>query len=99
MADPGPEPVYLRVLLHFRGNFVRDPASYVGETYLVTDMDFAAMNLAACVEYLDRFIGEPIEKLFYAERHMPLELGVRWIEDDADYAFFLDTGYEEPDLL
>ena len=98
MADPGPEPVYLRVLLHFRGNFVRDPASYVGETYLVTDMDFAAMNLAACVEYLDRFIGEPIEKLFYAERHMPLELGVRWIEDDADYALFLDTGYEEPDL-
>ncbi|KAL4570237.1 hypothetical protein LXL04_025888 [Taraxacum kok-saghyz] len=82
----------------FKGNFVRDPASYVGETYLVTDMDFAAMNLAACVEYLDRFIGEPIEKLFYAERHMPLELGVRWIEDDADYAFFLDTGYEEPDL-
>ncbi|KAL4561250.1 hypothetical protein LXL04_033413 [Taraxacum kok-saghyz] len=32
MADPGPEPVYLRVLLHFRGNFVRDPASYVRET-------------------------------------------------------------------
>jgi hypothetical protein len=60
-------------------------------------MDFAAMNLAACAEYLDRFIGEPIAKLFYAERHMPLELGLRWIEDDADYAFFLDTAYEEPD--
>ncbi|KAL4562553.1 hypothetical protein LXL04_034760 [Taraxacum kok-saghyz] len=96
MAYPGPDPVYLRVLLHFRGNFVRYPPSFVGETYLVTDMDFAAMDLVACVAYLDRFIGEPIENLFYAERNLPIELGIRWIEDDADYAFFLDTAYEEP---
>ncbi|KAL4591455.1 hypothetical protein LXL04_004421 [Taraxacum kok-saghyz] len=94
MADPGPKPIYLRVLLHFRGNFVRHPP-FEGETYLVTDMDLTAIDLVAYAEYLERFIGETVEKPFYAQHNRPLEVGIRWIEDDVDYAFFLYTTFEE----
>ncbi|KAL4581477.1 hypothetical protein LXL04_017693 [Taraxacum kok-saghyz] len=93
MAGVGPEPVYPKVILNFRGTFLRQSRSFEGEQYLVTDMDFAA-----CVAYLERFLGEPCEKLYYAERNKPLDIGIRWIEDDANYAFFLDTAYEEPDV-
>ncbi|KAL4591179.1 hypothetical protein LXL04_004130 [Taraxacum kok-saghyz] len=72
--------------------------SFEGEQYLVTDMDFAALDFDACVAYLERFLGEPCEKLYYAERNKPLDIGIRWVEDDVDYALFLDTAYEEPDV-
>ncbi|KAL4561002.1 hypothetical protein LXL04_033161 [Taraxacum kok-saghyz] len=32
----------------------------------------------------------------YSQRHVPFKKGIRFIEDDADYAFFLDTSLEEP---
>ena len=96
MADPGPEPVYLRVLLHFKENFLRHPPLFEDETYLVTNMDFTTMDFAARVEYLEMCIGEPIEKYFYAQHNIPLKVGIRWIEDDADDTFFLNTICEEP---
>ena len=98
MAGAGPEPVYPKVILNFRGTFVRQSRSFEGEQYLVTDMDFAALDFDACVAYLERFLGEPCEKLYYAERNKPLDIGIRWVEDDVDYALFLDTAYEEPDV-
>ncbi|KAL4562077.1 hypothetical protein LXL04_034268 [Taraxacum kok-saghyz] len=73
MADDGPHPVYLRVLLHFRGGFVHHISSYEGENYLVTNIDFVAIDLAACIEFLERFIGETCEKLVYSQCNQPLE--------------------------
>ena len=69
MAGAGPEPVYPKVLLNFRGTFVRQNRSFEGEQFLVTDMDFSALDFAACVAYLERFIGEPCEKSSYAQRN------------------------------
>ena len=80
MTDPGPDPLYLRVLLHFKDNFLRHLPSFEGETYLVTDRDFSTMDLTTCVECLERFIGEPHEKLFNTNHNRPLETGFWWIE-------------------
>ncbi|KAL4590360.1 hypothetical protein LXL04_003289 [Taraxacum kok-saghyz] len=96
MADPSPDPIYLRVLLHFKENFLRHPPLFEDETYLVDNMDFTTMDFAARFEYLEMCIGEPIEKYFYAQHNIPLEVGIRWIEDDTDYMFFLNTVFEEP---
>ncbi|KAL4559518.1 hypothetical protein LXL04_031658 [Taraxacum kok-saghyz] len=88
MVDDAGEPSYLKVELNLRGNFVRNPHGYVGERYLVTDMDFPALDFDDFISYLERFTGETFEKVYYSQRHVPFKMGIRYIEDDADYAFF-----------
>ncbi|KAL4556325.1 hypothetical protein LXL04_038973 [Taraxacum kok-saghyz] len=68
MGDEGPEPVNLKVNLHFKDAFVLHPSSYVGEKYLVTDMDFSVY-----MEFVERFVGESCEKVFYSQNNRPLE--------------------------
>ncbi|KAL4581649.1 hypothetical protein LXL04_006175 [Taraxacum kok-saghyz] len=41
---------------------------------------------------------EPVEKLYYCVPGMPLSTGIGWIEDDVDYAFWLDTGEENGEI-
>ncbi|KAL4590516.1 hypothetical protein LXL04_003448 [Taraxacum kok-saghyz] len=48
--------------------------------------------------FLLRFNGEDFEKVFYCLRNRPLSRGLRFIEDEVDYAHFIDTAYENPDL-
>lgn len=98
MADP--EPVYLKVDVNFNGGFIRHPCSYAGgERHLFTDVDFAGMNFEGFVFFLQHFFGQDFEKVYYRHRGRPLSTGIRWLENDLDYAFFLDTAYEEPDEL
>lgn len=95
MANNLPDPVYFKVRLHYNGTFVRHPCSYAeGESYLFTDFDFAAMNLHACGSWLERFTGSPCEGLFYCIPNKPLSTGIRPIENDLDYAQFLDEATE-----
>ncbi|KAL4578922.1 hypothetical protein LXL04_015054 [Taraxacum kok-saghyz] len=81
-----------------RGNFVRNPHGYVGEHYLVTDIDFAALDFDGFIAFLERYTGETFEKLYYSQRNQPFKSGIRYIEDDVDYVFFLDTTLEEPQV-
>jgi len=49
--------------------FVVNPHSYTGgNTFLFTDVDFAGMDLRECLIFLERFIGEPFEKMYYCLR-------------------------------
>ncbi|KAL4580762.1 hypothetical protein LXL04_016964 [Taraxacum kok-saghyz] len=51
-----------------------------------------------CYQLIEDRIGEPVEKLYYCVPGMPLSTGIRWIEDDVDYAFWLDTGEENGEI-
>ncbi|KAL4586919.1 hypothetical protein LXL04_011567 [Taraxacum kok-saghyz] len=64
----------------------------------VTDMDFPALDFEGFVAFLERFTGETFEKLYYSQRNRPFKTGIRYIEDDVDYAMFLDTGFEAPEV-
>ena len=97
MANEDGEPTYLKLDINMRGNFVRHPHGYVGERYLVTDMDLPALDFEGFVAFLERFTGETFEKLYYSQRNRPFKTGIRYIEDDVDYAMFLDTGFEAPE--
>ncbi|KAL4577023.1 hypothetical protein LXL04_013124 [Taraxacum kok-saghyz] len=98
MANEDGEPTYLKVDINMRGTFVRHPHGYLGERYLVTDMDLPALDFEGFVAFLERFIGETFEKLYYSQRNRPFKTGIRYIEDDVDYAMFLDTGFEAPEV-
>ncbi|KAL4571327.1 hypothetical protein LXL04_018085 [Taraxacum kok-saghyz] len=98
MVDNNMFGMYLKVDLNYNGLFVTNPRSYEGgEHFLFTDMDFVGLDYNGCMTFLERFTGEPFEKLFYCLRNRPLSTGIRFIEDDVDYAHFLDTAYEEPE--
>ncbi|KAI3767369.1 hypothetical protein L2E82_17465 [Cichorium intybus] len=98
MANNLPDPVYFKVRLHYNGTFIRHPCSYAeGETYLFTDLDFAAMNLHACGTWLERFTGSPCEKLFYCIPGKPLSTGSgleEWFDEDMNLVVS-DEGEDE----
>ncbi|KAL4581907.1 hypothetical protein LXL04_006441 [Taraxacum kok-saghyz] len=99
MAELYHHGVYLRVDVNYLGTFTTHPRSYSGgQKYLVTDMDFAALEYVEFVEFLLRFTGEVFEKVFYCQRNRPLSRGLRFKEDEKDYAHFIDTAYKDPDF-
>ena len=63
MAELYHDGVYLRVEVNYLGEFTTHPRSYSGgQKYLVTDMDFAALEYVEFVEFLLRFTGEAFER-------------------------------------
>ena len=68
MADDGGEPTYLKVEINMRGNFVRNPHGYVGERYLVKDMDFATLDFDGFFAFLERYTGKTTRKEIYPSK-------------------------------
>ena len=97
MAEVYHDGVLLVVDLNYNGVFVTNPRAYVGERALIDDVDFEHMDLEAFSTYLEGFVHRGFEKIFYCLRDRPLSTGIRFIEDEADYAHFLDEAYEEPE--
>ena len=88
-----------RVIVHYNGTFVRHPCGYVGgDEVLFPNTHWAGMTVQQCYQLIEDRTGEPVEKLYYCVPGMPLSTGIRWIEDDVDYAFFLDTGEENGEI-
>ena len=97
MADEYHDGVLLVVDVNYNGVFVTNPRAYVGDRQVVTDQDFAGMDLDEFATFLERFVGTGFQKIFYCQRDRPLSTGIRFIEDDLDYAHWLDEAYEEPE--
>ncbi|KAL4560686.1 hypothetical protein LXL04_032839 [Taraxacum kok-saghyz] len=75
------------------------PCGYVGgDELLFPNTHWAGMTVQECYQLIEDRTGEPVEKLYYCVPGMPLSTGIRWIEDDVDYAFWLDTGEENGEI-
>ncbi|CAH1453077.1 unnamed protein product [Lactuca virosa] len=96
MANP--YPIFLNVHLHYNGVFTRHPHRYTGgETFMFTDHDFYGMDLHGCCEFLERFVGEPFEKLYYSSRDLTMANGLRVITNEMDYQVFIVVSYQSPE--
>ncbi|CAH1414773.1 unnamed protein product [Lactuca virosa] len=92
------DPIFLKVRLHYNSVFTRHPHRYTGgETFMFTDHDFSGMDLHGCCEFLDRFVGEPFEKLYYLARDLTMANGLRVITNEMDYQVFIDVAYQSPE--
>ncbi|KAL4559625.1 hypothetical protein LXL04_031768 [Taraxacum kok-saghyz] len=81
------------------GTFVRHPCGYVGgDEVLFPNTHWAGMTVQECYQLIEDRTDEPVEKLYYCVPGMPLSTGIRWIDYDVDYAFWLDTGEENGEI-
>lgn len=55
------------------------------------------MDYGECVKFLERFIREPFENLYYS--YSPFSTGIRFVGNDMEYVDFLDTTYDELEIL
>ncbi|CAH1437918.1 unnamed protein product [Lactuca virosa] len=96
MANP--DPIFLKMHLHYNGVFTRHPRRYTGgDTFMFTDHDFSRMDLHGCCEFLERFVGEPLEKLYYSARDQTMANGLTVIANEMDYQLFIDVAYQAPE--
>nr|KAJ0199011.1 hypothetical protein LSAT_V11C600310970 [Lactuca sativa] len=93
-----------KVELNFEGVFLRDPFSYNhGIKFTFKDHDFSGMTYSECITFLEWFMQESINKLYYCEPDKPLLSGITAIRNDGDYvsfifyAFGVDEEEEEDD--
>ncbi|KAI3778940.1 hypothetical protein L2E82_08330 [Cichorium intybus] len=85
-----PEGVYAVVELNYQGVFRRCPFSYEdGMKFTFTEHDWASMNYAECVTFLEKFMHENCKKLYYCEPDEPMYKGLRPISNDVEYASFI----------
>lgn len=100
MTDNDDANAILKLHLHYNGDFTRHPCSYKGGDHiLITTIDWAGMNYRECCKFIERTTGVTVVKLYYCIPKKPLSIGIRFIEDDIDYAHFLDTAIEEDENL
>ncbi|CAI9302209.1 unnamed protein product [Lactuca saligna] len=90
-----PYPIFLKVHLHYNGVFTRHPHRYTGgDTFMFADHDFFEMDLHGCCEFLERFVGELFEKLYYSTCDLTMANGLRVIANEMDYQMFIDVAYQ-----
>ncbi|CAH1443587.1 unnamed protein product [Lactuca virosa] len=64
---------------------------------MFTDHDFSGMDLNGCCEFLERFVREPFEKLYYLIRDLTMANGLRVITNEMDYQVFIDVACQSPE--
>ncbi|CAI9281609.1 unnamed protein product [Lactuca saligna] len=75
--------------------FARNPIRYTGGiTQRFSDIDFAGMDKDRCVAFIERFIGEKCEKLYYCQPDIDFPKGLTLICNDPDYYDFIEIAYE-----
>lgn len=93
MTNVNPDVMHLKVDLNFDGVFVHYPFTYTDDKYfLFTDHDFVGMDFGECVTFLERFMKDPCEELYYYVPNVPLHSGLQLVKDDVDYVTFYRNG-------
>ncbi|CAI9303711.1 unnamed protein product [Lactuca saligna] len=58
---------------------------------MFTGHDFSGMDLHGCYEFLERFVGDLFEILYYSARDLTIANGLRVIINEMDYHVFIDV--------
>ncbi|CAI9302235.1 unnamed protein product [Lactuca saligna] len=95
MANPNP--IFLKVRLHYNDVFTRHPYRYTGgDTFMFTDHDFSGMDLHGCCEFLEWFVGEPFEKLYYLAHDQTMANGLTFDEESDESGSVIQEDDKEP---
>ncbi|CAI9299041.1 unnamed protein product [Lactuca saligna] len=97
---PNPGGLYPIVELNFKGVFLRNPLSYNrGIKFTFNDHDFSGITYSECITFLERFMQESINKLYYYEIRKSLLSGLTVIRNDGEYATFIFDAYGADGLI
>ncbi|CAI9268183.1 unnamed protein product [Lactuca saligna] len=87
--------LFLSIKVHFQGVFINKPFCYSdGVHHVFENIDFAGMSYYEFVDFLERFIQEKCEKLYYCQPDLQIPEGLTLISNELQYQEFIDISYQ-----